>query len=93
MLVAPADVDSAEHTPPETWVFRPMPMSRLPFSALVVASRDDRYVEFARAQRFALAWGAEFRDAGTRGHINEEGDVGAWPEGQTLLREWLDAGP
>lgn len=90
LLVAPADVDSAEHTPPETWGFRPMPMAPLPFPALVVASRDDHYVAYEQAQRFAKAWGAEFREAGTRGHINEDAGVGAWPEGQAILSQWLE---
>jgi predicted alpha/beta hydrolase family esterase len=90
LLVAPADVDSAEHTPPETWVFRPMPTGPLPFPAMVVASRDDPYVAFARARFFADAWGAAFRDVGARGHINGESGVGAWPEGQALLRELLE---
>src|SRR5262249_6082390 len=38
LLVAPADVDSPAHTPPETRGFAPMPRARLPFASTVVAS-------------------------------------------------------
>ena len=38
LLVGPADVDSDAHTPVEAHVFRPMPMARLPFPSIVVAS-------------------------------------------------------
>ena len=39
LLVAPADVDSPAHTPPETRGFAPMPLARLPFPATVMARR------------------------------------------------------
>jgi hypothetical protein len=58
-LVAPADVDSLVCTPPETHVFAPLPLARLPFPATVVASETDPYVTLARARAFAAAWGAE----------------------------------
>ena len=64
LLVAPADVDSPAHTPPETRGFAPMPLARLPFPATVIASSDDPYVTLARARAFAAAWGADFVDAG-----------------------------
>ena len=53
LLVAPADVDSDTHTPPEAHVFRPIPMAPLPFPTIVVASRDDPYVAFRRALEMA----------------------------------------
>jgi predicted alpha/beta hydrolase family esterase len=85
LLVAPADTDSDLHTPPEAHVFRPMPMQRLPFPAIVVASRDDPYVAIARASTFATAWGAEFIDIGAAGHINPVSGFGPWPFGEVLL--------
>ncbi|WP_374380374.1 RBBP9/YdeN family alpha/beta hydrolase [Dongia sp.] len=87
LLVAPADVDSDTHTPPETRSFRPMPMSRLPFPSTVVASGDDPYVARARAQAFALAWGSRFVDIGAAGHINTASGFGEWPLGRLLLGE------
>lgn len=86
LLVAPADVDSDTHTPPEAHVFRPMPMQRLPFPTIVAASRDDPYVAFRRALEMAQAWGAELVDVGEAGHINTGAGYGEWPEGERLLQ-------
>jgi predicted alpha/beta hydrolase family esterase len=85
LLVAPADVDSDTHTPPEAHVFRPVPMQRLPFPTIVAASRDDPYVALQRALDMAKAWGAELVDIGEAGHINTSAGYGEWPEGERLL--------
>ena len=85
LLVAPADVDSPAHTPPETRGFAPMPLARLPFPATVIASDDDPYVTSVRARRFASAWGADFVGAGTVGHINAASGLGDWPAGRRAL--------
>lgn len=89
LLVAPADVDSDAHTPPEAHVFRPMPIARLPFPGIVVASSDDPYVGIERAAKFAKAWGSRFVDIGPAGHINASAGYGAWPEGKSLLNALL----
>jgi hypothetical protein len=91
LLAAPADVDSDTHTPPEAHVFRPMPMTPLPFPTIVAASRDDPYVAFRRALDIAKAWGAELVDIGEAGHINPSAGYGEWPEGELLLQR-LQAG-
>ena len=85
LLVAPADIESDTRTPPEAHVFRPLPMTPLPFPAIVVASRDDPYVAFERATAMAQAWGAELVDAGNAGHINTATGYGEWPAGEKLL--------
>jgi hypothetical protein len=87
LLVAPSDVDSAAHTPEEVRGFAPMPREPLPFLTIVIASRNDPYVDFERARDFAGWWGARFVDAGKRGHMNSESGLGEWPEGQRHLRE------
>jgi predicted alpha/beta hydrolase family esterase len=91
LLVAPADIDSDSHTPPETHGFRPMPLMRFACPAIVVASRDDPYVDFARAQHFARCWGARLVDAGACGHINSSSGLGNWPFGAALLAELATA--
>jgi predicted alpha/beta hydrolase family esterase len=93
LLVAPADVDSPERTPPETRSFAPMPMAPLPFPATVVASDDDPYVTLARGQAFAAAWGATFVDAGRKGHLNADSRLGDWPEGRRHLEALLAGAP
>jgi predicted alpha/beta hydrolase family esterase len=85
LLVAPADVESPAHTPPETRGFAPMPCGPLPFPALVVASLDDPFVEPERARHFARCWNAEFVEVGARGHINAASGLGDWAEGRRLL--------
>lgn len=87
LLVAPADVDSDLHTPPETRAFRPMPMARLPFPSIVIASSDDPYVTTSRAAAFARAWGSRLVEIGAAGHINTAAGFGAWPLGRLLLDE------
>ncbi len=66
-----------------------MPRVRLPFPALVVASRSDPRVTFERAQEFATAWGADFADAGDLGHMGNEAKLGLWPSGLLLLGRLL----
>ncbi len=89
LLVAPADVDSEQHTPPEVRSFSPMPLSPLPFATIVVSSRNDPYVEASRARHFAAAWGAALVDVGDAGHINAQSGLGLWPEGHRLLGRLL----
>ena len=85
LLVATPDIESDAHTPPETHVFRPLPMTRLPFRTIVVASRNDPYVTFPRAAAMAEAWGAELVDAGNAGHIDTTAGYGEWREGEKLV--------
>lgn len=89
LLVAPADVDSEMHTPDEVRSFAPLPLARLPFRSIVVASRTDPYVRFKRAEEMAERWGARLVDAGRVGHINADAGFGEWPEGHLLLEELL----
>jgi predicted alpha/beta hydrolase family esterase len=89
MLVAPADLEGESRTPPSTWSLAPIPRDPLPFPTLVVASRDDSYVDMARAEEFARSWRARLVDIGRAGHINGKSGLGAWPEGRHLLNELL----
>ncbi|MFI9321855.1 RBBP9/YdeN family alpha/beta hydrolase [Kitasatospora aureofaciens] len=85
LLVAPADVDTAEV--PELLGFRPVALERFPFPTVVVSSTDDPWVTPARAREFAAAWGARHVEAGAYGHLNSESGLGDWPEGRKLLAE------
>ncbi|MBP2301353.1 RBBP9/YdeN family alpha/beta hydrolase [Azospirillum picis] len=87
LLVAPPDVESPDHTPPEVHGFAPVPTAPLPFPALVVGSRNDPYCPAARACAFAALWGADFIDAGDAGHINPASGHGPWPMGEALVKE------
>ena len=89
LLVAPPDVDEMRHLLPEIESFAPMPVRRLPFPAVVVASTNDPYAEPARVRGFAAAWGARLVELEGAGHVNVESGHGEWPEGHRLLDELL----
>jgi uncharacterized protein len=92
MLVAPPDVDRpGAH--PLLQPFAPAPQAALPFPSLLVASRNDRYADFARLAGLAGAWGSRLVDVGLLGHINAESDLGDWPQGLALLDRLIDGGP
>ena len=80
-LVGPSDWDREELLPGVAHDFAPVPLVPLPFPSVVVASRNDPYCDFERAEAFAAAWGSEFVDAGESGHINVASGHGPWPEG------------
>ena len=90
LLVAPADVDSPDHTPDEVRSFSPIPLVRLPFPSIVVASEDDLFVSPERADAFARAWGSRFVILPRAGHINADAGFGPWPEGQQLLADLMN---
>ena len=92
LLVAPADVDSPLHTPDEVRSFSPIPMDRLPFPSIVVASTDDSFYTMARAAAFAAAWGSRLVTLDRAGHINAEAGYGPWPEGRRAPRRARHAG-
>lgn len=89
LLVAPADVDSPEHTPDIIRNFAPMPIYTLPFPSIVVASENDPYASFERKQYFAQQWGSYFVNVGQQGHINSDSDLKYWEEGQLILQQLL----
>ncbi|TGE07833.1 RBBP9/YdeN family alpha/beta hydrolase [Hymenobacter fodinae] len=86
LLVAPADVDRPD-MPAEVMNFAPIPLARLPFPGIVVASTNDEYMTLERAQVLAQAWGSQFVNMGALGHINSDSGLGLWPQGHALLRE------
>ncbi|MGI4877947.1 MAG: RBBP9/YdeN family alpha/beta hydrolase [Janthinobacterium lividum] len=90
LLVAPCDVERPDACAAIAR-FGPVPPTALPFRSIVVASRDDPYVEFSRAHCFATRWGSAFVDAGALGHINAASGLGGWGFGQVLLEDLLAA--
>lgn len=84
LLVAPPEVD-AFPTDHRLASFGPTPKAILPFRSILVASRNDPYVQFDRARQLAGFWGSDFVDGGYLGHINASTDLGAWEDGQQLV--------
>lgn len=88
-LVSVPDADDAANGLSAVSRFAPVPASPLPFPSLLIASRNDPYCSFERAQEIALNWGAKLADAGEIGHINAESGHGPWPEGLMRLGHFL----
>ena len=89
VLVAPADVDSQDHTPESIWNFSPIPLIKLNFPTVVVSSDNDPYVSLERAEYFAEIWGSDFVNIGSKGHINSDSNLEFWEEGQLLLQQLI----
>jgi hypothetical protein len=91
LLVTPADVENPLPAGYPTMAeladngWLPIPRSRLPFPALVVASRNDPLAGFGRVEDLAWDWGAQLRDAGEVGHLNPAAGYGRWPEALALI--------
>jgi len=85
LLVAPADTE-ARGFPDKATGFAPMPIQKLPFPTIVVASTNDEYVSLERAKYFANCWGSKFINIGAVGHINSAANLQDWPEGLELLK-------
>lgn len=89
LLVAPPDVVALTGVLDAVQSFAPVPLTRLPFPSIVVASDDDLYVTSERAQAFARAWGSRFVPLSGAGHINADSGFGEWPAGRALLDELM----
>lgn len=86
-MVCPSDIE-ADTYPADKNGFAPVPMEKLPFPSLVVASTNDPYVTIERARAIAQAWGSKLVEIGEAGHVNGDAGYGAWPEGAELLEEF-----
>lgn len=86
-LVAPSDPEAPNY-PKEPAGFAPLPLDKLPFPTIVVASTDDEYVSIDRARMFARAWGSKLVEIGDAGHINGASGYGEWPEGEQMLLDF-----
>ncbi|MEP6729529.1 MAG: alpha/beta hydrolase [bacterium] len=92
LLVAPSDPDGPSYPVGPTG-FSPVPLERLPFPSIVVASEDDVYVTMSTARRYADEWGSELVSIGRAGHINSASGLGAWPAGYALLERLRSSSP
>ncbi len=90
LLVAPPDVERPD-TPAEIAGFTPIPLARLPFPSILVASANDPYCTIERAEQLAAAWGSRLVNLGACGHINTEAGFGPWPQGERLLEQLMQS--
>jgi len=88
-LVAPPDVENEDVRPRHLMTFGPASREPLPFPSITIASRNDHFCSFEKAEDMAAAWGSLFMDAGESGHINHESGHGPWPEGLMVFSRFL----
>ncbi|MGH8206907.1 MAG: RBBP9/YdeN family alpha/beta hydrolase [Steroidobacteraceae bacterium] len=86
LLVGVPDPSRASF-PPELVGFAPVPMQKLPFASIVVASTNDVYGSWEYSRACAAAWGSRLVTIGAAGHINTASGFGPWHEGFALLDE------
>lgn len=84
LLVAPSDPEADQYTFPAKG-FAPVPLEKIPFKTMVVASTNDPWVSFERAAFFAECWGSALVNLGEAGHVNVASGFGEWEEGLKLL--------
>lgn len=89
LLVAPADVESPEHTPEEIWNFAPIPLDKIKYPSIVITSSNDPYISEERAEFLARKWGSQFYNVGPKGHLNLASQLGLWEEDQEILQNLL----
>lgn len=89
LLVSASDTEQSDF-PKEITGFSPMPLEKLKFKSIVVASEDDPYVSIEIAKYFAEWWGSEFVNIGSYGHINSASGLGEWEQGQKLLSQLIN---
>jgi uncharacterized protein len=87
LMVAPSDLEAPQYKTFPATGFDPMPLQKIPFKTIVVASEDDPWVSLERARFFANNWGSEFINIGNAGHINAASGYGEWEEGLSILKK------
>lgn len=84
LLVSTSDVEMP-HFSSDIQGFSPIPLTKLPFKSIVVASEDDVWASLERATYFAKCWDSELVNIGKHGHINADAGFGEWSDGEKLL--------
>jgi uncharacterized protein len=82
-LVAPPDEETLRSLDGGQWPA--IPRARLPFPAMLAASRTDPWASHPFSRALAADWGAEFVDAGEAGRIDADSGHGPWPDGLLKL--------
>jgi uncharacterized protein len=85
LLVAPSDIENPVYTFPAKG-FSPIPLTKICFKTIVVASSNDPWVSPERSRYFADCWGSEYINIGNAGHINAATGYYKWLQGLEILK-------
>lgn len=86
LLVAPPDTELIRRKVDDR-LFEELPLLKLPFRSIVVASSNDPWINIEKAEKYACIWDSEFINIGNAGHINNLSGYGEWWQGLELLRK------
>lgn len=86
LLVAPSDAER-ENYPSYITGFAPLPMMKLPFPSILVASTNDHVTSFDRSKEFAENWGSELVVLEDAGHIEPKSGFSEWKEGLNFVEQ------
>lgn len=84
LLVAPADIEPLMQRQPAIGEFATGRSRVLPFTSILVASRNDPFMSFRNAEAQAKTWGSTLFDVGPAGHVNIASGFGRWDDASTL---------
>ena len=85
-----AEVMMADKSPYALFQGAPdMPLTKISFPSIVVASENDAFVSLNRAKYFAEKWGSDFVNIGYKGHINSGSNLKFWEDGQEILERLI----
>lgn len=86
-MVAVPDV-LCDYFPAVITGYQDLPLEKLPFPSMYVASTDDSYASIERAEYFAKCWGSALINVGNLGHINANSNIAQWSDGLKLLNKF-----
>ncbi len=86
LLVAPSDIENPKYTFPAKG-FAPIPLNKINFKTIVVASSNDYWVSLERAKFFADNWNSECINIGDAGYITAASGYGKWEKGLEILKK------
>lgn len=88
-FVAPPDVENENLRPKHLMTFGPYNRDPMTFPSFTVASRNDPFCAYEKAEEMAHSWGSLLMDAGESGHINAASGHGPWPEGLMVFSKLM----
>jgi predicted alpha/beta hydrolase family esterase len=85
LLVAPPDIEAFQ-TKLQVNLFQKLPIDKIDFPTIVVASTNDQWDKNQKADFYATNWGSQLINIGDAGHINDLSGHGTWEEGFKILK-------